>query len=386
MLLALLIGLVPAGVIGALNVQSLNQITEGQVEQVQQTKKAINSQILMGLLLTAVGAVVIAYWIAGETTKAQAALAQKARASQQNLDQPITASGDELAIADRTMEALSAQVQKLRRQQELSLKQAELLTELSRANISDINEVQGVIQKNLDQARDLFGCERLVFYYHPRYQKDAMVVQALDFGVQGLIDKAKAHPWTDRDIPQETLAINDITTANIAQGDRQWLDQHQVKASLSVPLYRENYPLGLLMAHHCQSPHQWETREKQFLQQLAEELQTTLDRANLIQERNESTQQAQILKELTLKISAAINSTEVFDITVNEIRLALKADRVIVYRFDESWAGKVIVESVAEGYPQALGPPLPILVLPIVMWRNTVPGASKPPGIFLTPG
>jgi methyl-accepting chemotaxis protein PixJ len=146
-----------------------------------------------------------------------------------------------------------------------------------------------------------------------------------------------------------------MAAANLTGDQRQWFDRHQVKASLSVPITRQNYLLGLLMAQHCQSPHIWQTRERQFLQQLAEELQTTLDRANLIEERNESTKQAQILKELTIKLSSALNGEEVFTIIVNEIRQALKADRVIVYRFDETWAGTVIAESVAEEFPKALG-------------------------------
>ncbi|QHV01227.1 methyl-accepting chemotaxis protein [Synechocystis sp. CACIAM 05] len=356
-LIALLIGLIPAGVIGGLNLSSVDRLpvppTEQQVKDF--TTKQIRDQILIGLLVTAVGAAFVAYWMVGENTKAQTALALKAKHSHRNLDQPLAVAGDELAIADQTIDALSAQVEKLRHQQDLSLKQAELLTELSRANLSDIDEIQGVIQKNLDQARALFGCERLVFYYHPRYQPEAMVVQALDLTTQGLIDSKDPHPWGQEDMPSQIVAINDTSGASISNPHRQWLEQHQVKASLTVPLHRDNYPLGLLMAHHCQRPHQWEMRERQFLQQLTEELQTTLDRANLIQERNESAQQAQILKELTLKISAAINSEQVFDIAAQEIRLALKADRVIVYRFDATWAGTVIVESVAEGYPKALG-------------------------------
>lgn len=356
-LIALLIGLIPAGVIGGLNLSSVDRLPVPQTEQQvkDSTTKQIRDQILIGLLVTAVGAAFVAYWMVGENTKAQTALALKAKHSHRNLDQPLAVAGDELAIADQTIDALSAQVEKLRHQQDLSLKQAELLTELSRANLSDIDEIQGVIQKNLDQARALFGCERLVFYYHPRYQPEAMVVQALDLTTQGLIDSKDPHPWGQEDMPSQIVAINDTSGASISNPHRQWLEQHQVKASLTVPLHRDNYPLGLLMAHHCQRPHQWEMRERQFLQQLTEELQTTLDRANLIQERNESAQQAQILKELTLKISAAINSEQVFDIAAQEIRLALKADRVIVYRFDATWAGTVIVESVAEGYPKALG-------------------------------
>ncbi|MFM1842721.1 MAG: tsr or [Cyanobacteriota bacterium] len=357
---ALLVGLIPAGVIGALNLNSVGQLApqvSQQRELVNQTKNEIQSQVLLGLLLTAAGAGILAYWLAGESSRSQSQLAARAKQfAQSNLDIPLNLSSqDEVAIADQTLTALSDQVQRLRQEQSLSLQQSQLLTELSRANITDINEIQGVIQKNLDQARTLFGCERLIFYYHPRYQQDALVVQALDLKTQGLLDPDSPHPWVNSDIPDQISVINDTAAANLTGDQRQWFDRHQVKASLSVPITRQDYPLGLLMAHHCQASHGWQTRERQFLQQLAEELQTTLDRANLIEERNESAKQAQILKDLTIKLSSALNSEEVFTIIVNEIRQALKADRVIVYRFDETWAGTVIAESVADEFPKALG-------------------------------
>jgi methyl-accepting chemotaxis protein PixJ len=62
-----------------------------------------------------------------------------------------------------------------------------------------------------------------------------------------------------------------------------------------------------------------------------------------------------MLKDLTLKISAALNSQEVFEVAVAAIRQALKTDRVIVYTFDESWQGTIIAESVGKGFPVALG-------------------------------
>ena len=66
-------------------------------------------------------------------------------------------------------------------------------------------------------------------------------------------------------------------------------------------------------------------------------------------------EQASLFRDITLKISAALNPQAVFDIAVGEIRQALKSDRVLVYRFDETWKGTVIAESVAGGWPKALG-------------------------------
>jgi methyl-accepting chemotaxis protein PixJ len=76
--------------------------------------------------------------------------------------------------------------------------------------------------------------------------------------------------------------------------------------------------------------------------------------ANLIAQRQEA-KRAQLLKDITVHISQSLNSEDVFNTAVQEIRLALQTDRVVVYSFNENWQGTVTAESVADGWPRALG-------------------------------
>ncbi len=59
---------------------------------------------------------------------------------------------------------------------------------------------------------------------------------------------------------------------------------------------------------------------------------------------------SQKVKDLTLKLSRAMNSEEVFQIAVEEIRTALQADRVLVYALDHNGNGKIVAESVADSW------------------------------------
>jgi len=76
--------------------------------------------------------------------------------------------------------------------------------------------------------------------------------------------------------------------------------------------------------------------------------------ANLIAQRQEA-KRAQLLKDITFRISQSLNSEDVFNTAAQEIRLALQTDRVVVYSFNENWQGTVTAESVADGWPRALG-------------------------------
>jgi len=82
---------------------------------------------------------------------------------------------------------------------------------------------------------------------------------------------------------------------------------------------------------------------------MASQLQTLLQNQALEAER------AVIVKNITVKLGQFPQVEAIFTTAVQEIRLALKTDRVVVYGFNENWQGTVIAESVAEGWPRALG-------------------------------
>ncbi len=75
----------------------------------------------------------------------------------------------------------------------------------------------------------------------------------------------------------------------------------------------------------------------------------------LLQGQADEAERASLLKDIAVRIGQFINAEDIFKTPVEEIRLALKTDRVVVYGFNEKWQGTVIAESVAEGWPRAMG-------------------------------
>jgi twitching motility protein PilJ len=64
---------------------------------------------------------------------------------------------------------------------------------------------------------------------------------------------------------------------------------------------------------------------------------------------------AQIVDEITSRFRGSLNTLHILNVAVSDIREAIHADRVIVYRFDENWEGKIVAESVGTDWPIALG-------------------------------
>lgn len=59
------------------------------------------------------------------------------------------------------------------------------------------------------------------------------------------------------------------------------------------------------------------------------------------------TRREQLVAQITQQVHASLDLEEVFKVTVEEIHDFLKTDRVLLFRFDEDWNGKVVIESVS---------------------------------------
>ena len=64
---------------------------------------------------------------------------------------------------------------------------------------------------------------------------------------------------------------------------------------------------------------------------------------------------SRVLKEIAFRISEAIDSEAIHQVMVDSAREAIDCDRSVYYAFNEQWLGKIISESLKEGFPSALG-------------------------------
>jgi len=63
---------------------------------------------------------------------------------------------------------------------------------------------------------------------------------------------------------------------------------------------------------------------------------------------------AETINHITSKVRGSLNTAEILNAAVTSLREVIKADRVIVYHFDENWVGKIVAECVDEEWPSAL--------------------------------
>ncbi|MCF4965975.1 PAS domain S-box protein [Nostoc sp. CMAA1605] len=78
----------------------------------------------------------------------------------------------------------------------------------------------------------------------------------------------------------KTRAINNIYQAGLTDCHVQLLEQFEVKANLVVPILVLNRLWGLLIAHQCTAPRQWQAMELELLDQLAVQIAIAIQQAS----------------------------------------------------------------------------------------------------------
>ena len=152
--------------------------------------------------------------------------------------------------------------------------------------------------------------------------------------------------------------LNDIDEAGLKDCYVAFLNQFQIKASLTAPVLKGDKLWGLLCIHQCSQPRHWQESEIQFAREIASQVSVALEQADLLAKTKKSAEQEQALFEIVTKIRQSLDLETIFATMSEEVRKTLEADRVGIYCFDPQSAfneGEFVAEDLILGYPAALG-------------------------------
>lgn len=119
------------------------------------------------------------------------------------------------------------------------------------------------------------------------------------------------------------------------------------------PQTSSNYLANGHLPFHCDPIVQHQVR---LLHRKNQKLQAQLQKYQALEASwKQQFQREQLVAQMTQKIHQSLNLKDILNTTVTEVREFLQADRVMVYRFQPDWRGKVVVESAAEDVQSLLG-------------------------------
>jgi methyl-accepting chemotaxis protein PixJ len=215
-----------------------------------------------------------------------------------------------------------------------------------------------VLEISVEEVRRVLMCDRVVVYSLNQDQYGVVIAESVSACYSRALNKTIADPcfearYLDKYRDGRVRAINNIYEAGMTKCYIEQLETLEVKANLVTPILNEGKLFGLLVAHQCSQPRNWQDYEIRWVTQIATQVGFALDNVTLLKELNHDGL-PQLLNNFSLGLNKGVNKPELLKIAVEQARKVIQLDRVMVYQFDASWNGDIIAESVVPGYPRGL--------------------------------
>jgi methyl-accepting chemotaxis protein PixJ len=286
--------------------------------------------------------------------------AQQIGAGGQGVRLAITERQDEIGILSQELNQMAVNIEANLEARRQEAERSQLFVDIATSRAINAEELDLVLNTALQGAREILKADRVVIYRFNSDWSGYISAESVASGWQSTLNQKIEDPCIGKQLIESYINGRVVPTNNVLEAGfhpehQKLMERLQIKANLVTPIVQGDKLFGLLIAHHCQAPHTWQQTEISFLIQLAAQLGLMLDRLNFVEQSKAEAERARTIKDITLHLTQSLQMQGVFDTAVQEIRSALKSDRVIVYSFDEQWQGTVIAESVATGFPHALG-------------------------------
>ncbi|MBD2517008.1 PAS domain S-box protein [Nostoc sp. FACHB-973] len=222
--------------------------------------------------------------------------------------QPVRMTGTVMAIDERK------QAQGKLEQQ---FEQQRLVMEMTQRIRRSLN-LQDILQNTVDEVRQFLGCDRVtIFEFSPDWS-GTVVVESVGANWTAILSTQIYDPCCGQDYVEPfksglVTAKSDIYHAGINSCHLELLASFQVKANLVVPILNRDELWGLLIAHHCAAPREWQSSEIELLRQLAAQVSIAIQQAALFEqvqtELAERQQTEQSLAKEALRIQTLFNTS-----------------------------------------------------------------------------
>ncbi|MEG4849983.1 PAS domain S-box protein [Microcoleus sp. B5-D4] len=163
-------------------------------------------------------------------------------------------------------------------------------------------DLQDILNTTVAEVREFLVTDRvLVFRFRPDWNGDVVVESVAEGWMplkgMGIEDCCFANTYIGQYLKGRIRAIEDIHTSNLSECHVNFLETCQVKANLVVPIVQQGIEpregnsscqvpklWGLLIAHHCSSPRQWQQFDVDLLSQLGTQVAIAIEQSLLYQQ------------------------------------------------------------------------------------------------------
>lgn len=260
--------------------------------------------LLFALLLPAVAALVTGL-IAAIARRLSQPIERLVRASDEvaagNLDVRAEVSGtSETRTLANSFNNLVSQVKQLLNRQaaetELSNRLNDLVSQMRRSL-----DREDILKTVVNQMRGSLQTDRVIVYeFHDNWH-GTIIAESVTRGWREILGEHVEDPFREGLIERyrngRVRSMNDIYAEELTKCHRDILEGFQIRASIVAPIVYNNKLMGLLCAHHCSEPRNWQDTEIDFFRQMSTQLGFALEQSALFEQREQARLQAEALSE-----------------------------------------------------------------------------------------
>jgi methyl-accepting chemotaxis protein PixJ len=253
--------------------------------------------------------------------------------------------------------------ERLHRQSKLEKSLARLAADLSQST-----DVAALVQMAARSARHLLKCDRATIYRFNQDGSGEYVAEAKAEEALSLLDQPMGPQLIDETTLEQyqrhaASVVNEMTEGTPETTES--LEALEIRAYLSVPIFREGQLWGLLTTYQT-AAYAWQPFEISLLQQLSlccgmalKQIETAAKLQTMTGKIAQITEQESLVTKVIERIRRSPDLQTIFTTTAQEIRHFLKSDRVAIFKFNAGYSdGQMIAESVQAGYTSALEKPV----------------------------
>ncbi|MHC5765595.1 MAG: GAF domain-containing protein [Nostoc sp.] len=157
-------------------------------------------------------------------------------------------------------------------------------------------QIDEILQTTVTEVQKLLQADRVLIFRLVSDGSGTVVQEAVLPGWpvilgENIFDPCFKEEYIERYRQGRVSALEDIEAAHIQPCHREFLQQFAVRANLVVPILVRDDIWGLLLAHQCAAPRQWNQFETDLLQQLANQIGIALSQAQLLEKETQQSQE-----------------------------------------------------------------------------------------------
>lgn len=223
--------------------------------------------------------------------------------------------------------------------------------------------LEEILHTTVMEVRQFLETDRVLIYRFDSDWSGCAVVESVGEGWTPILGQTIAYPYVRKNyVPSyqqnRIHAKADVYTIGLPRCLIDLLAKFQVRSHLVVPILQKDELWGLLIAHHCRGPRQWQNLEIELLKQLATQVAIAIQQSELyrqlsllntaleyqVRQRTAQLQQSltlkAMLKRITDKVRDSLDESHILQTAVQELAMGLRVDYCCIglYNLEEATA------------------------------------------------